>query len=210
MATRIEQTLALADKFRDKINDLRAIAEAFRHGDLLVKNYNKFLIEIQTSINSGDESTYTKQDFDDLLDMRNDLFGPIMQNMSFIENFERYNPQVPIVVPTIDPLTQVLGEKYYDEVNNIYTFYILDKVINLFEEKVKLKNLLIDKIKVTSDLISLVNMSSGTYPIDLANQASQYYINTREQIDNLTEENIIFFSFGTELDSINVSLKQLL
>lgn len=210
MATRIEETITLADKFRQRQNDFLAIAEAFRHGDILVRNYNRFLTDIKAIIDSGDESTYTKQDFDDLLDMRNELFQPIMENMSFIKSFDRYNPQIPIIVPTIDPVTQVLGEKYYDEINNIYTFYVLEKVIILSEEKSKLKNLLLEKIKTVAELVTLLHFSTGVYPTDLSNQASQYYINKKQEIDNLTEENCILFSFGTELDNIIISLKQLL
>lgn len=210
MATRIQQTINLANKFSEKVNDLLAIGEAFRHGDLLVRNYNKFLSDIKDLIDSGDESTYTKQDFDDLLDMRNELFQPIMENMSFIQTFDRYNPQIPIVVPTIDTTTQILGEKYYDEVNNIYTYEVIDRVVVLSDEKNKLKEILLEKVKTTSDLVNLVNVSTGTYPAEIAAQISQYYLTKKQEIDILSTETALRFSFGTELDNIIMSLKQLL
>jgi hypothetical protein len=198
MATNVELVLDKANKFRDRVNDLKAIGEAFRHGDILVRNYNKFLNDVKTLIDAGDESTYTKQDFDDLLDMRNELFQPIMENLSFIEAFERYNPAIPVIVPEIDPLIEELGDKYYDEVNGVYTYHILQKSVNLGNEKYKIMTELNNRCENITALVNKISVfTSITVPEETTTLIKDFYSTTKQEIEGLTVENVLMYNINS-------------
>jgi len=79
----------LMDYQQVKIN-LNAIEEHFRVGDILLKEVNNILLVTKNAIDLEEETSFTKEDFDDMLTMRNTILVPIFQNASFAVEFDYY------------------------------------------------------------------------------------------------------------------------
>lgn len=86
----IAQDAARVKTFEQFKSDQKLLTDIFIHGDAIVKQGNEILTKIQTEINSGEETAWTKQDFNDMLDMRNAVLAPIMENASFAKQFDPY------------------------------------------------------------------------------------------------------------------------
>ena len=92
--TKIELDYKRLMDFQKVSNNLISIGEHFRIGDILVKEVNSILTEIKDLIDLGLETSFTKQDFNDILDLRNNVLAPILQNASFAAEFAKY--EIPV------------------------------------------------------------------------------------------------------------------
>jgi hypothetical protein len=86
----IAQDAARVKKFEQFKNDQELLTDIFIHGDAIVKQGNETLTAIKAEIDSGVETAWTKQDFNDMLAMRNAVLAPIMENASFAAEFTPY------------------------------------------------------------------------------------------------------------------------
>ena len=86
----IEQDAIRVNKYNQFKGNLNLLTEIFMEGDSIVKNGNELLIIIKNELDSGESTSWTKQDFNDMLIMRNSVLEPIIQNTSFAMQFERY------------------------------------------------------------------------------------------------------------------------
>lgn len=86
----IEQDAIRVNKYNEFKNHLDLLIELFSNGDTFVKNDNDLLTSIQQEIDSGQPTAWTKQDFNDMLAMRNAVLTPIMENASFAKQFTAY------------------------------------------------------------------------------------------------------------------------
>lgn len=86
----IEQDATRVNKYKQFKSNLGLLMEIFTEGDSLVKNGNELLTAVQSEIDSGDPTAWTKQDFNDMLAMRNAVLAPIMENASFTLQFTPY------------------------------------------------------------------------------------------------------------------------
>ena len=90
MATQIELDYQRMLTYQRLRNNLEAVGELFRQGDTLIKTVNSILSDTRLKIDLGEETSFTKQDFDDMLAMRNLILTPIFYNASFAVQFETY------------------------------------------------------------------------------------------------------------------------
>ena len=102
MATKIELDELRMIKFQKLRNNLDVVKEYFRHGDILIKEVNSTLEETRSLIDSNSETSFTQQDFNDMLDIRNAVLSPIFQNASFAQEFIPYDGQYVPETPVID------------------------------------------------------------------------------------------------------------
>lgn len=110
MTTQIELDEIRLSKYQFVKNNLAAVEEHFRHGDILIKEINQVLEDIKNDIDGDIPTLFTKQDFNDILELRNTALLPIMQNASFAKEFPIYilNPDyVPPVIDTPPPAAQI-------------------------------------------------------------------------------------------------------
>ena len=110
MASQIELDDYRVAKYQFVKNNLAAVEEKFRHGDILIKEINQVLEDIKNDIDNNIPTSFTKQDFNDILELRNTALLPIMQNASFAKEFPIYilDPDyVPPVVDTPPPTPEV-------------------------------------------------------------------------------------------------------
>lgn len=90
MITKIELDTLRISKYQDVKNNLEAVKEFFRHGDILLKQVNEILSEVKRLIDNNEETSFTKEDFDSMLILRNEVLMPIFQNASFAVQFPMY------------------------------------------------------------------------------------------------------------------------
>jgi len=86
----IAQDSTRVNKYNQFKSNLDLLTEVFINGDQLVRNGNLLLTMVSTEIDSGEETSWTKQDFNDMLNLRNLTLAPIMQNASFAAEFIPY------------------------------------------------------------------------------------------------------------------------
>lgn len=126
--TKIELDNLRISKYQELKNNLEAVKEFFRHGDILIKQVNSTLEEIKTLIDKNIETSFSKDDFNDLLDLRNEVLFPIFQNASFAKAFEKYTNDT---IKNTDPVlkTTVSYNKSNDELLNAIITDYSDNVI---------------------------------------------------------------------------------
>lgn len=90
MTTKLELDYKRVMIYQSINNNLNAVTEYFRHGDLLIKEVNSYIENIQLEIDNNGETSFSKQDFNDILDIRNNVLFPIFQNASFAQTFDPY------------------------------------------------------------------------------------------------------------------------
>lgn len=88
--TKIELDSIRISKYQELKNNLEAVKEFFRHGDVLIRQVNNVLQEIKNLIDNTEETSFTQEDFNDMLTMRNEVLAPIFQNASFAVEFTLY------------------------------------------------------------------------------------------------------------------------
>ena len=86
----IEQDAARVNKYNQFKSNLGLLMEIFTEGDSLVKNGNELLTAVKSEIDSGAETAWTKQDFNDMLELRTQVLAPIIGNISFAAQFTPY------------------------------------------------------------------------------------------------------------------------
>lgn len=77
-------------KYNDFLEQCDLLVGLFSNGDIVVKKMNSLLTEIRSSIDNDVETSWTKQDFNDILYMRNQILAPIIGNISFAAEFTPY------------------------------------------------------------------------------------------------------------------------
>jgi len=92
------ERLNIYQEFR---NNLNAVEEFFRHGDILVKKVNDTLLEIRRALVNSEPSVFSEDDYTEMLNLRNSTLYPIFQSASFA-----------VEIPPI-------GEDYQEEPVNI-------------------------------------------------------------------------------------------
>jgi len=100
--TKIELDYKRIGDYQKLSNNLTAVEEYFRHGDILLREVNSLLQEIKTLIDTESETSFVKQDFDDMLLMRNTILGPIFQNASFAVQFTPYSSGEVVIPPVVE------------------------------------------------------------------------------------------------------------
>lgn len=106
--TKIELDYKRIGDYQKLSNNLTAVEEYFRHGDILLREVNSLLQEVKTLIDTESETSFVKQDFDDMLLMRNTVLGPIFQNASFAVQFTPYSSGE-IITPPIEEVPQPIN-----------------------------------------------------------------------------------------------------
>lgn len=86
----IAQDAARVKTFEQFKLDQELLTDIFIHGDAIVKQGNETLTSIQSEINSGAETAWTKKDFNDMLELRAQVLAPIIGNISFAAQFTPY------------------------------------------------------------------------------------------------------------------------
>lgn len=105
--TKIELDNIRISKYQELKNNLEAVKEFFRHGDILIKQVNNLLQETKDLIDNAKETSFTTGDFDDMLLLRNEVLAPIFQNASFAVEFTPYGENPVIVAPEPEIITKV-------------------------------------------------------------------------------------------------------
>lgn len=86
----IEQESIRLIKYNQFKSNFNLLTEIFTEGDTIVKYSNSLLESIKQEIDSGVNTAWTKQDFNDMLNIRNQVLGPIIGNISFALQFDNY------------------------------------------------------------------------------------------------------------------------
>lgn len=100
--TKIELDELRISKFQKLRNNLEVVKEYFRHGDILIREVNITLEETRNLIDSTSETSFTQEDFDDMLNIRNEVLSPIFQSASFAQEFIPYSNQYIPPSTTVD------------------------------------------------------------------------------------------------------------
>lgn len=100
--TKIELDYKRIEDYQKLSNNLIAVEEYFRHGDILLREVNGLLQEVKTLIDTESETSFVKQDFDDMLNMRNTILAPIFQNASFAVQFTPYSSGEIVIPPVVE------------------------------------------------------------------------------------------------------------
>lgn len=108
--TKIELDTVRIDTYQELKNNLAAVEEFFRHGDILVRQINEVLQRVKTAVDIGEDTSFTEEDFNSMLTARNNILYPIFQSASFAVVFDPYGetpteePEPPVVI--VEPVTK--------------------------------------------------------------------------------------------------------
>lgn len=91
MESKIELDYRRLMDYQKLKNNLIAVEDHFRVGDILIKEVNSILQNVKDMIDLGLDTSFTPQDFNDMLNLRNQTLAPIFQNASFAVEFNAYD-----------------------------------------------------------------------------------------------------------------------
>ena len=162
--TKIELDNLRLSKYQELSNNLETVKEFFRHGDILIKQINTILEEIKNLIDNNLETSFTREDFNYMLDLRNNVLFPIFRNASFAKEFDKYSEV--IITPTVvEPIIEttvsyninngnLLGATIVDTVNNeVSKTTYLTYTDNILVEKKIVENNTTTTIKYSDNII---------------------------------------------------------
>jgi len=118
----------------------------------------------------------------------------------------------PVIYPTINPKLQKVGDLYFDATNKVFTYQIVDRVINLDSEKQRLLN----DLDVLSDEIMMLNQKAEfNHPempqelIDLQDQTRGLYFFAKAEIEALAtpEDAVNYVLRGPQVAALIESYK---
>lgn len=142
----------------------------------------KHLIKNNQIIQSGIPSHFTREN--------GQLFVGGYENMIDIHYEDGWRDEI---IPTYDPVTQFLGEKYYDIINDVVTYEVLSSEINLVE----LKNNIMEELDRLREeiafLILQIRLLHDPEPEELTALTPQIrglYAFAKDEINALTVENV--------------------
>ena len=104
------------------------------------------------------------------------------------------------VIPEYDPMVQYLGAAFYDAENDVVTYPVLQKVINVEAEKKRLLNDLANARREIATLVMEAQLSNDSVPEglqNLMNMSRQINVRVKEDIASLTEEDVMKFRIRT-------------
>jgi hypothetical protein len=163
-------------KYQELKNNLEAVKEFFRHGDILLKSVNSTLQATKDLIDNKEETSFTPNDFNEMLTLRNEVLYPIFQNASFAVEFIPYDEGVvipdPIIVP--DPILEPITTT-----ENL----IVEGILKRSSVKITLG----DKIIKTIDLVYNNNILTEKNSIEYLEDSKQYII-TKYDTDKIIYE----------------------
>ena len=86
----IQQDVDRVAKYKEFVDNLSIVGDLFINGDVFVKSGNETLTDVKNEIDSGNETAWTKKDFNDMLELRAQVLAPIIGNISFAAQFTPY------------------------------------------------------------------------------------------------------------------------
>ena len=104
------------------------------------------------------------------------------------------------VIPEYDPMVQYLGAAFYDAENDVVTYPVLQKVINVEAEKKRLLNDLANARREIATSVMEAQLSNDPVPEglqNLMNLSRQINIRVKEDIASLTEKDVMKFRIRT-------------
>lgn len=104
------------------------------------------------------------------------------------------------VIPEYDPMVQYLGTAVYDPENDVVTYPVLQKVINVEAEKARLLSDLANARREVATLVMEAQLSNDPVPEglqSLIDMSRQINIRVKEDIASLTQEDVIKFRIRT-------------
>jgi len=104
------------------------------------------------------------------------------------------------VIPEFDPMVQYLGAAFYDAENDVVTYPVLQKVINVEAEKARLLGDLANARREIATLVMEAQLSNDSVPEglqNLMNMSRQINVRVKEDIASLTEVEVMKFRIRT-------------
>lgn len=104
------------------------------------------------------------------------------------------------VIPEIDAKLQYLGAAYYDPEQDVVTYEVLTRTIDLEREKSRLLTELAEAKREVALLVMEATLTYEVIPENLQaviNTARSLNTSVKEAINNLTEENVLNFKIRT-------------
>ena len=118
----------------------------------------------------------------------------------------------PVIMPVINTRMQKIGDLYFDDAKKIFTYQIVDLIIDIDNEKKRL----LDALDLLSDEIMLLNQKAEfNHPekpqelIDLQDQTRGLYFYAKSEIDALStpEEAMNYILRGPQVEALITAYK---
>ena len=149
----------------------------------------KHLIKDNQIIQSGIPSYFTREN--------GEGFWGCYENRTDIHYEDGWRDEV---IPEFDPMVQYLGAAFYDAENDVVTYPVLQKVINVEAEKARLLGDLANARREIATLVMEAQLSNDSVPEglqNLMNMSRQINVRVKEDIASLTEEDVMKFRIRT-------------
>jgi len=149
----------------------------------------KHLIKDNQIIQSGIPSYFTREN--------GEGFWGCYENRTDIHYEDGWRDEV---IPEFDPMVQYLGAAFYDAENDVVTYPVLQKVINVEAEKARLLGDLANARREIATLVMEAQLSNDSVPEglqNLMNMSRQINVRVKEDIASLTEVEVMKFRIRT-------------